>query len=86
MPPAATTGIFTASTTCGTSASVPISPVWPPASVPCAATTSAPACSARTACFTLPVITMIFMPCAFIAATCCSGTARPATKIRTSSS
>ena len=86
MPPAATTGSFTASTTWGTSASVPISPVCPPASVPWAATTSAPAASARTACFTFPTITMIVIPCACISTTCFSGTASPATKIVTPSS
>jgi hypothetical protein len=54
MPPAATTGSLTASTTCGTSAMVPVressdgcrkEPRWPPASKPEATITSTPACS-----------------------------------------
>ena len=50
IPPAATTGTgATASTTAGTSGNVEIRPVWPPASVPCAVTTSTPASAARRA-------------------------------------
>ena len=52
--PAASTGMFTASTICGISAMPPTCPVWPPASVPCATTTSQPACSAAIAWLTLP--------------------------------
>ena len=47
IPPAAMTGIgATASTTVGTRASVETSPVWPPASVPCAVMKSTPAVAA----------------------------------------
>ena len=45
IPPAAITGIFTASTTCGTNAIVVVSPICPPDSVPSAITASAPAFS-----------------------------------------
>jgi len=55
MPPAASTGIgATASITCGHSTRLPISPVWPPPSVPCAITKSTPASLCWIACFTLP--------------------------------
>ncbi len=55
MPPAASTGTgATASTTCGTSTIVEISPVWPPASVPCATIRSAPAATCLRACSTVP--------------------------------
>ena len=49
MPPAAMTGISTASTTWGTSAMVVSSPMWPPDSVPSATTAVAPARSTRLA-------------------------------------
>ena len=42
MPPAAMTGMSTASTTWGTRAMVVVSPTWPPLSVPSAMTASAP--------------------------------------------
>ena len=42
MPPAASTGIFTASTTWGVSAMVVRSPTWPPDSPPSATTAQAP--------------------------------------------
>ncbi len=43
IPPAASTGAgFTVSITCGHSTTELISPVWPPASVPCATTMSTP--------------------------------------------
>ena len=56
--PAAMTGTLTASTTCGTSANVPAwvamsslkkMPRWPPASLPCAITTSTPRASSQRA-------------------------------------
>ena len=47
IPPAAITGIFTASTTCGTSTIVVSSPICPPASHPSATTASAPQRSIR---------------------------------------
>ena len=51
MPPAASTGTgATASTTSGTSTIVATSPVWPPASVPCATIRSTPAAACRRAC------------------------------------
>ena len=44
MPPAASTGVgATASITSGQSTTLPISPVWPPPSVPCAMMMSMPA-------------------------------------------
>ena len=42
MPPAASTGMLTASTTCGVSAIVVRSPTWPPDSPPSATTAQAP--------------------------------------------
>ncbi len=55
IPPAATTGTGdTASSTCGSSAIVPMRPVCPPASWPCATTMSAPPSATRRAFFTLP--------------------------------
>ena len=63
MPPAAITGVSPAtSRTCGSSASVPIRPVCPPASVPCATTASTPAASTFCAPFTLPTSDTILMP------------------------
>ncbi len=51
MPPAASTGTgATASTTSGTRTMVATSPVWPPASVPCATIRSTPAAACRRAC------------------------------------
>ena len=49
MPPAAMTGICTASHTAGTSAMVVSSPICPPASQPSATTASAPQRSMRRA-------------------------------------
>ena len=49
IPPAAITGTFTASTTCGTSGMVAIWPTWPPPSVPLATMASAPSASTRKA-------------------------------------
>ena len=49
MPPAAITGMDTASHTAGTSVIVVSSPMWPPASVPSATTASAPRRSMRAA-------------------------------------
>ena len=49
IPPAATTGILTAATTCGTKAIVDSKETWPPPSQPLTTTKSAPAFSAVTA-------------------------------------
>src|SRR5689334_13594645 len=54
MPPAASTGTSTASTISGTSTMVATSPVWPPASYPCATTMSTPFSTCRWACEALP--------------------------------
>ena len=52
-PPAAATGMpRAASTTAGTSANVPRATPWPPASAPCATSTSAPFATASFACST----------------------------------
>ena len=56
MPPAASTGArpSRASTISGHSTIEPISPVWPPASWPCATTMSTPLSTWRCACLALP--------------------------------
>ncbi|COY66756.1 Uncharacterised protein [Mycobacterium tuberculosis] len=55
IPPAASTGVGdTASTTSGTRTMVATSPVWPPASVPCATIRSTPAAACRRACCAVP--------------------------------
>ena len=78
MPPAAMTGIFTASTTCGTSGSVATLPTWPPASVPDATTASTPSASMRRACSTVGITDTTLMPAALRRCTTASpGSARP---------
>ena len=63
MPPAATTGTSTASSTAWSSGSVPTSSrPWPPPSAPRATTTSTPARPARTASATVPAWTATRMP------------------------
>ena len=79
MPPVATTGTRTASTTCGSSASRPTAcsrataaskaPRWPPASAPWATMTSAPAASAARASATLVTVANQAMPAALSWAT-----------------
>ena len=61
IPPAASTATSSpqASTTCGTSTMVAMSPVCPPASVPCATITCTPAALWRAACCPLPHIAPI---------------------------
>ena len=49
---------LTASRTCGIKTLVAISPVWPPASVPCAHNKSTPTSIAFIACFGCPIIFM----------------------------
>ena len=62
-PPAASTGTgATAFTTCRTRTVVPISPTWPPPSVPCATTTSAPASTAATASGSVVTMCITFAP------------------------
>ena len=83
MPPVATTGRRTASTTAGTSARVPTiprsacaaskQPRWPPASAPCATTASAPAASAASASATVETLAHHAMPRAFSSATTAGG-------------
>lgn len=65
MPPAATTGTLTASTTCGTRHMVVSSPMWPPDSVPSATTASAPARSIRLAIPAEATTGITLMPAAF---------------------
>ena len=75
MPPAASTGTSgpQACTTCGTSTMVAISPVWPPASVPCATISSTPAARCRAACEPLPHMAPTTMPRRFNSATTSGG-------------
>ncbi len=77
-PPAAITGIFTASTTCGTSAIVPTAAPrrllrnvlgCPPASKPCAITASQPRASSQRASSTVVADERIFAPVPFIRST-----------------
>src|SRR3990172_210771 len=78
MPPAASTGLgATASTTCGTSAIVPTRPVWPPASAPCATTTSVPPSATRRAFFTFPTRAITLTPAAWNSSTYGAGLPRP---------
>ena len=65
MPPAAITGICTASTTCGTSVIVVSSPICPPDSFPSATTASAPARSIILAIAALATTGMTFTPASF---------------------
>jgi len=65
IPPAASTGTSgpTASTTSGMSTMVEISPQWPPASVPCATSTSTPIATWRSACALAPTNAPTSRPC-----------------------
>ena len=65
IPPAAMTGMLSASTTCGTSGMVVSSPMWPPPSMPSAMTASAPARSMRFASATDATTGMTLMPAFF---------------------
>ena len=65
IPPAAITGIETASTTCGTSVIVVASPMCPPDSMPSATTASAPLFSIRRACATEATTGITLMPASF---------------------
>ena len=65
MPPAAITGISTASTTCGTRVIVVADPICPPDSVPSATTASAPAFCIIFARATLATTGTTLIPAAF---------------------
>jgi hypothetical protein len=78
-PPAAITGMSTASTAWATSGRVPTRPVWPPPSPPWQITASQPAAWALTACWTAPHTTMTFSPAPFSLSMIGRGTPRPAT-------
>ncbi len=61
-PPAASTGMSTASTTCGSSSEVGIVPVWPPPSAPWAMTASTPHSATFSACRGAPTVGMVTTP------------------------
>ena len=86
IPPAAITGIFTASTTCGTSTIVVSSPICPPASVPSATTASAPQRSIRFASATDAMTGITLTPAAFQSAMYFSGLPAPVVTTLMSSS
>ena len=65
IPPAATTGIETASATCGTSVIVVCSPICPPDSIPSAITISAPALSISFASATDATTGITLIPASF---------------------
>ena len=65
MPPAAMTGMVTASTTCGTSVIVVCEPMCPPDSIPSATTASAPARSIIFAIATLATTGITVTPACF---------------------
>ncbi len=67
-PPAATTGMSTASTTCGSSTVVATSPVWPPPSPPCTITASAPHAATFSACRRAPTEGTTTTPASFSSA------------------
>ena len=69
-PPAASTGIgATALTTMGTSGIVPMSPICPPPSVPCATMMSTPARAATFASATVEIMCIASAPTAWARAT-----------------
>ena len=86
MPPAAITGIFTASATCGTSTIVVSSPICPPASHPSATTASAPQRSIRLASATDATTGITLTPAAFQSAMYFSGLPAPVVTTFTPSS
>ncbi len=61
-PPAAMTGMSTASTTCGSSSDVGTVPVWPPPSAPCAMTASTPHSATFSACRRAPIVGIVTKP------------------------
>lgn len=73
MPPAASTGTSTASTTWGMRTIVEMSPVWPPASVPCATTTSTPTSTCLTACRGVEASAATLTPRAWASSTTSAG-------------
>ncbi len=86
IPPAATTGTSTASTTCGTSAIVDVSPICPPDSVPSATTAVAPRRATRRASATEATTGMTLMPASFQAFMYLVGLPAPVTTTGTCSS
>ena len=86
IPPAAITGISTASTTCGTRHMVVFSPICPPDSVPSAITASAPALSILFARATDGTTGITFMPASFHAAIYLPGLPAPVVTTGTPSS
>src|SRR6478735_3334292 len=62
-PPAATTGMSTASRTVGSRSVVGTGPVWPPPSPPCTITASAPHAATFTACLAAPIDGITTMSC-----------------------
>ncbi len=85
-PPAATTGIRTASTTCGSSTLVATSPVCPPPSPPCTSTASAPHAATFSACRRAPTDGITTTPAAFSSAISSREGARAKEATRTPSS
>jgi hypothetical protein len=85
-PPAATTGMATASTTCGSSTVVATSPVWPPPSPPCTITASAPQAATFSACRRAPTEGTTTTPASFSSAISSREGARAKDATRTPSS
>ena len=71
-PPAAITGMSTASTTCGSSSVVGTGPVWPPPSPPCTITASAPHAATFSAWRRAPIDGTTAMPASFSVLIWCS--------------
>ncbi len=80
-PPAATTGMSTASSTVGRSRVVGTGPVWPPPSPPWIITASAPQAATLTACFAAPIDGITTMPwsLSFLIRSCFGASANDAT-------
>ena len=86
MPPAATTGMSSASTTCGTRGMVCSSPTCPPDSAPSATTASAPAACILRASATDATTGMTLMPASFHIGMYLAGDPAPVVRIFTPSS
>jgi hypothetical protein len=71
-PPAASTGMSTASTTSGRRSDVGITPVWPPPSAPWAMTASTPHAATFSAWRGAPTVGMVTTPASFSVFTTCS--------------
>ena len=84
IPPAATIGMsyaFASSVTSRTSENVPMRPVWPAESCPCAMIRSSPASSSRAACLARPIRPQTFTPASCISSSTKAGLPRPEAKI-----